>query len=49
MSNLLAEWLFLLAFWLPPAAVAAGAALLIVPDRSTRIAAMRPHGAAVVQ
>jgi hypothetical protein len=49
MSNPIAEWLFLLAFCLPPAAVVAGAALLILPDRSARIAATRPHGAPVLQ
>jgi hypothetical protein len=49
MSNLIATWLFLLAFWVPPAAVVFGAAVLLVPDRSARATAIRPHGAVVVR
>lgn len=36
MSNQLVEGLFLLAFWVPPLAVLAGALLLLAPDSSAR-------------
>jgi hypothetical protein len=43
MSNQLVEGLFLLAFWVPPAAILAGALVLLAPDWSARRVATRRH------
>ena len=47
MSNAFAEGLFLLAFWAPPLAVAAGALALLIKTPSPRRSGARVHSAAL--
>lgn len=48
MPNLVAEWLFLAAFWAPPAAVVVGGLLALIPKRSVRSRAVISRSTAPV-